>query len=179
LVRKRHRITAIEIRPISPLISSRTPLCDVQPARRPPFGLCVHADPSAFRLAEQLNRQIGVRIRHHIAKRPGDAMGPVRRSQHEDSGTFEDPAPSMIASFMRNQATPSPARAPLNQDRPCATRLVRTGNRVGSAASLTGSAKPWTSTARSRDSVSRTEQARDRRIAAVRRWIVDAVAQAK
>ena len=27
--------------------------------------------------------------------------------------------------------------------------------------------------------VSRTEQARDRRIAAVRRWIVDAVAQAK
>ena len=27
--------------------------------------------------------------------------------------------------------------------------------------------------------VSRTEQARDRRIAAVRRWIIDAVAQAK
>jgi hypothetical protein len=57
--------------------------------------------------------------------------------------------------------------ASMNQGRPCAARLVRTGNRVGSAASLAGSAKPDTSTARSRDSVTRTEQARDRRIAAV------------
>ena len=78
----------------------------------------------------------------------------------EDSGIFdEDTAPSMIAWFMRNQATPSPARASMasmNQGRPCAACLVRTGNRVGSAAALAGSAKPGTSTARSRDSVTRT-----------------------
>ena len=78
----------------------------------------------------------------------------------EDSGSFDkDPAPSMIAWFMRNQATPSPSRASMasmNQGRPCAARLVRTGNRVGSAASLAGSVKPGTSTARSRDSVTRT-----------------------
>jgi hypothetical protein len=96
----------------------------------------------------------------------------------------------------------------MNQGRPCAARLVRTGNRLGSAAWLAGSAKPDTSTARSRQPclfallrhgldfrrqhasdraahnetiylVSRTEQARDRRIAAARRWIVEAVAQAK
>ena len=66
----------------------------------------------------------------------------------------------MIAWFMRNQATPSPSRASMasmNQDRPCAARPVRTGNRVGSAASLAGSTKPSISTARSRDSVTRTE----------------------
>jgi ethanolamine utilization protein EutP (predicted NTPase) len=64
-----------------------------------------------------LDRQIGVRIRRHIPKRPGDAMGPVRRSEATHSETI----------YL----------------------------------------------------VSRTEQARDRRIAAVRRWIVDAVAEAK
>src|SRR4051794_13720787 len=60
---------------------------------------------------------------------------------------------------MRNQATPSPSRASIasmNQGRPCAARRVRTGNRVGSAASPAGSIKAEISTARSRDNVTRT-----------------------
>jgi hypothetical protein len=60
---------------------------------------------------------------------------------------------------------------------------VRTGNRVGSVASLTGSAKPgpnrWQPAARdlslSPSAISHQirglEEARDRRIATVRRWI--------
>ena len=71
---------------------------DAQPARRPPFGLCAYADPSAFGLAEQLNRQIGVRIRHNIAKRPRDAVVQSAGPSTEDSGTFDkDPAPAMVA----------------------------------------------------------------------------------
>ena len=40
--------------------------------RRPPRP--PNADPFAFRLAEQLNRKIGVLIRHHILERPCNAM---------------------------------------------------------------------------------------------------------
>ncbi len=46
--------------------------------------------------------------------------------------------------------------ASMNQGLPCAACRVRSGNRVGSAVSLAGSAKPGISTARSRDSVTRT-----------------------
>jgi hypothetical protein len=46
--------------------------------------------------------------------------------------------------------------ASMNQGRPCAARLVRIGNRVGSAAPPAGSVKPDISTARSRDKVTRT-----------------------
>ena len=113
---------------------------------RPPAAIWPRREcrPIGLPAAEQLNRQIGIRIRHHILERPGDAVGPVRRSEHRRQ-RHSTGAPSMIAWFMRNQATPSPARASMasmNQGRPCAACRVRTGNRVGSAASPAGSAKP-------------------------------------
>jgi hypothetical protein len=69
----------------------------------------------------------------------------------------------------------------MNHGRPCAACLVRIENRVGSEASLSRSANPGTTAAHSETIylASRTEQARDRRIATVRRRIVDAVARVK
>ncbi len=124
------------------------------PGGRPPSGLRANANPFAGRRPEQLNRQVGIGVRHHVLERPCDAVGPVGRPENRGERAG---AVGLGVTL---------ARAPLIKARPGFGKKLVAPFAFEPAHSETIYL------------VSRTELARDRRIAAVRRWIAEAVGRA-